>query len=701
MGGCFTKLLLISILACLSVPASAHETDNYTVPRDKQFVDLGPIFTDIFCLNIRKAVEYTNRRIRHAIELKASAQTVAQLQSPGQIARAVRHAFPPTISMIDDIERMIFSKRMRDQYPGLITGYIRFSCIYDHASFILDPRQVFKLWRAPTVMINGTYLGTDKLGHFISKGYINYDLYRKALKTGASREEAVKQVLELGTGNDIFYSEKGFVGYLSSGVYSNADLVSDYVGLAFYRNLTEPVRLRGNVRPPMLIRRGDYWEIAPHVRRDSDFFTVYITDHLDEVMNPNLMEAAMRKPVRKAIKRRSDNLLKWYADRHGNRRTKADFDRYMIEYSTYFGEEYGHSGEHEKMVTITNTCLVPFEFSDDVKVSAPNGETGLHDAAGRGDAPRVKRLIRSGADVNAPVRSLETYSSEWGNTPLHHAAQDGRTETAEILIANGAEVSARNDNGVTPLHRAVRHADMVSLLIGKGATVNADDALGRTPLHWSAAYPDPAVVELLFARGADIHAKDHNGRTPLHNAALWGHTQVIQVLLARGADVNATADLGVTPLHVAAQKNHVKVVELLLRNKADANATDEFGWTPLHDAAARNRNAVAKALLAGGATVNVKDAYGSTPLHEAARQNNHHMAGLLLANGADVRAANQSGRTALHDAAFNGHNKTVELLTAKGGDIHRKDNNGVTPHQLAAESKLTVAELFSRIDHLR
>lgn len=688
------KWLLAGVVALCPTALLAHETDNYTVPRKKEFADLAPLFTDIFYRGLETAAKRTNDRIHHAIRGGMTASTIAKLQSPDEITRAVRRSFRPTLSLIDDIERMVYSPVLCDQYPGLITGYKRFSCIYDHASFVLDPRQIFKLWRASIIKINGTYLGTDKIGHFICKGYINYNLYRHAIHNGKSPEEAQRKVFEIGTEDNFFYSEKRMVGYLSSGVFSHADLVADTLGFQFYRNVTEPVQVRKRQQPAMLIRIGEYWELAPHVQRDSDFFTIYITDHLDEVLNPNLMEPAMRNPVHKAIQIRSDNLLQFYADRMGNRHNKNYFDDQMKEHSTYYGREYGHEKKYADMVTIGNVCLPPFDFSDDVTTRSSRGETALHVAADQGDLQRLAHLIRKGADVNARIQSYESYSSEWGNTPLHHAASQGHTLAAQILLEHGADVNAENNNGATPLHRAMRHAHMIHLLIQKGAKIHAQDACGRTPLHWAASYPEPDPVDALLAVGADVDPKDHLGHTPLHNAAMWGNVNVAQSLLDMQSQVNALAQFNITALHIAIQKNHPKIVKLLLRYHADVNSADAFGWTPLIEAASRNHMRLVSQLLNRGARVETTDTFGCTALHEAARNGNLRVIEHLLENGANIDATNNMGRTALHQAAFKGFRHLVKFLVKQGADPNQKDHQGATPKQLATYADKSVADRF-------
>lgn len=76
-------------------------------------------------------------------------------------------------------------------------------------------------------------------------------------------------------------------------------------------------------------------------------------------------------------------------------------------------------------------------------------EPPLHDAAFRGDAKKVKNLLKSGA----PVNSL---NSE-GATALHWAAFKGHLEVAKILVQHGARVNALTKKGSTPLRLATTH----------------------------------------------------------------------------------------------------------------------------------------------------------------------------------------------------------------------------------------------------
>ena len=89
----------------------------------------------------------------------------------------------------------------------------------------------------------------------------------------------------------------------------------------------------------------------------------------------------------------------------------------------------------------------------------PLGERGIVRATSSLVARGLKDLAKISDDVNA--------RDEEGLTPLHRAARDGRKAVAELLIAKGANVNAANENGETPLHLAAQmaHEAVAELLI--------------------------------------------------------------------------------------------------------------------------------------------------------------------------------------------------------------------------------------------
>ena len=160
------------------------------------------------------------------------------------------------------------------------------------------------------------------------------------------------------------------------------------------------------------------------------------------------------------------------------------------------------------------------------------------DAAARGDVEAVRRLLRDGADVNAPQGD--------GMTALHWAAERDDAELADVLLYAGARVDAGTRIGhYTPLHLAARgaRATVVELLLDAGSDPNASTTnSGATPLHLAAALGDPKVVGVLAKAGADVNGRESAwGQTPLIFAAANNRVAAIDVLLDAGADLSLAA----------------------------------------------------------------------------------------------------------------------------------------------------------------
>ncbi len=117
----------------------------------------------------------------------------------------------------------------------------------------------------------------------------------------------------------------------------------------------------------------------------------------------------------------------------------------------------------------------------------------LHEAARRGDADLIIKLVQDGLDVNQP--NLE------GKTPL--------------MIAAGSD-----QNGLT----------VTKLLLTQGARVNETDQYGNTALIYASQAGNLDIVKELVAAGADASIRNKSGATALDFAEGDEHFHVTEYL---------------------------------------------------------------------------------------------------------------------------------------------------------------------------
>ena len=125
----------------------------------------------------------------------------------------------------------------------------------------------------PTLKINHVLVGTDKLGHFLSQGR---KFYRRWIKLGDESKAAEHSA----------YTERAIFGQMTTGSYSNADLVANYEGFLFYRSLFEDDIVPG--KPAILEWDNDRWIM----QRPFDWAD-HVNDYWDEALNINHYDALL------------------------------------------------------------------------------------------------------------------------------------------------------------------------------------------------------------------------------------------------------------------------------------------------------------------------------------------------------------------------------------------------------------------------
>ena len=129
--------------------------------------------------------------------------------------------------------------------------------------------------------LNGVMVGSDKFGHFFSQGY---KYYRREL-----RGEPEALLLAKGA-----FAERWLFGQLTTGVYSNADLVANYEGWRFYQSLFDDGVTQG--KPAILeLQEGRY------IRRRKFTWADHVNAYWDEALNPSYNVQSLNKRLRLSI----------------------------------------------------------------------------------------------------------------------------------------------------------------------------------------------------------------------------------------------------------------------------------------------------------------------------------------------------------------------------------------------------------------
>ena len=162
---------------------------------------------------------------------------------------------------VDKIERWAMNSPNIDR----IQPSRRESIYHGHPIWATRVAAIFGV--GPTIKVNGQLIGTDKLGHFLSQGRKFYRRYqRRPDETWAAEQSA--------------YTERAIFGQMTTGSYSNADLVANYEGFLFYRSLFAADVVAP--KPAILAWENDHWVIQRPFT-----FADHVNAYWDEALNVN------------------------------------------------------------------------------------------------------------------------------------------------------------------------------------------------------------------------------------------------------------------------------------------------------------------------------------------------------------------------------------------------------------------------------
>lgn len=189
--------------------------------------------------------------------------------------------------------------------------------------------------------------------------------------------------------------------------------------------------------------------------------------------------------------------------------------------------------------------------------------TGLHAAAHKGDLVQLKKLLASGASVNA--------RDPFGRTPVHVATFAKHPEIIRALALAGASLELlENDRYDAVTIAAVADDEQtLRMLLGLGASAKLTTSrYDGTALIAAAHLGHDGVVRQLIAAGAPLDHVNNLHWTAMIEAVVLGqggvrHQAVLQALLAAGASTRLTDRQGNTPLVLAKARGFAAMVGML------------------------------------------------------------------------------------------------------------------------------------------
>lgn len=323
---------VLSLVIALAPSAAAMETDQYNLP-PVPLADIGDEVSEYIQENLYAAAAKLNGEIafhQSCVWVKTSGCSSAQkesiqleyLRSNDALAKELYKRLGAGNIFVSHIGEWINSHEFRVSPARYKTNYLQ-------SIYLAAPIDYATI--SPTVRLYGVEFGTDKLDHFFQQGYKYYNIQNKAVAHGKTPEQAEQKAVKWGQ-----MTERTYFGLLVSGVYSNADLYANYAGMKFYQGLTQVISVGDKTRAPVLFLKDGNWTLDIENIRD-DLIRTFITEHLNEAINPSGYAFTIFGSVRRAIKKTS--CPEWR--KAFPNAAKADLELRSASLEKWNGEDYG------------------------------------------------------------------------------------------------------------------------------------------------------------------------------------------------------------------------------------------------------------------------------------------------------------------------------------------------------------------------
>jgi ankyrin repeat protein len=284
---------------------------------------------------------------------------------------------------------------------------------------------------------------------------------------------------------------------------------------------------------------------------------------------------------------------------------------------------------------------------------------------------------------------------------LHRAAENGDRKLLQNLLDGGANVNDYDEDGYTPLLRAVASpkadADFIRFLLAKGADhrLISKGYYKHDALAFAVAHLELDKVQVFLDAGADIKYVRDSGADALIDAAYSDGFRLIdkkeravrlrsmfEFLLQKGVTLSGRTQKGQTALTAISDRLEFDAMQQLLRAGADEA---QLKWTALHKAVAYGTTRDVSVRLEMGDPPDPKDHSDRTPLILAVEMGDVKKAELLWKRGADLKAKWGGKFSMLDRAIFRQKPKMIEWLAANGADVNEENDFGCTPLREAVQ----------------
>ena len=293
-----------------------------------------------------------------------------------------------------------------------------------------------------------------------------------------------------------------------------------------------------------------------------------------------------------------------------------------------------------------------------------------------------------------------------GNGLFNYAARGSNMDMLKLCVSKGLNHSTLNTIGENSLFyasyapkRGAVKLQVFHYMESLGLEVDLVNWEGKTPLHNAIRYADVELIDYFLQRGVNINQIDENGNTTLLNS-IGGPIANVKKVLPLVANTNHKNKKGYTPLTLAVQRGSKEVYDFLVKNELDVNIKDTEGNNLIYHAFESYRDSNEESFdylitsLSNQLGINNDKVFfgGNTLAHIAVKKNSPYLLSRAISLGTDLNHKNEDGVTPLHMAAMSTNDDSLILALLNSG----ADKSILTAFKESAYDLATQNELLTK-----